>query len=68
MSSPSILFPVRKVHRLARATLARASSTKMSKREEPSGGHAELKHPDTKRAKQIDADTPYHRLQQKLDD
>lgn len=38
----------------------------MAKREEPS--HPELKHPDTKRAKQIDADTPYDHLVKKLED
>lgn len=37
----------------------------MSKRDEPA--HPEQKHPGTKRAKQIDADTPYSHLQQKLD-
>ncbi|KAF2098377.1 deoxyribodipyrimidine photo-lyase [Rhizodiscina lignyota] len=38
----------------------------MAKREEPS--HPELKHPDTKRAKKIDVDTPYDNLLQKLED
>lgn len=38
----------------------------MAKRDEPS--HPELKHPDTKRAKKIDADTPYDNLRQKLEE
>ena len=40
--------------------LSKTPTIKMSKRDEPE--HPELKHPSTKRAKQVDADTPYDEL------
>ena len=46
-------------------TIQLATRNKMSKREEPT--HPELKHPSTKRAKQVDADTPLSQLYSALD-
>ena len=43
----------------------RRSATKMSKH--AADEHPELKHPSTKRAKQVDADTPLYQLQDALD-
>ena len=65
-ASQSLLWPLQ-LRRISPSPVLRYKSTKtnMSKREQPD--HPELKHPSTKRAKEVDAHLPYDELRSKLE-